>query len=63
MSEEGVHIAAGAKQAFYVHSPSHPTAVAFATSPMDAEGNSLREGAAVDSDGRVSIGTGAKTCR
>lgn len=43
MSEEGVHVAAGAKQAFYVHCPSHATAVAFAASPQDAEGKSIRD--------------------
>ncbi len=42
-AQEGVHIAAGAKQAFYIHSSAHATAVAFTQHPQDAEGKSIRE--------------------
>mmetsp|Transcript_6107 Transcript_6107/g.14101 ORF Transcript_6107/g.14101 Transcript_6107/m.14101 type:complete len:423 (-) Transcript_6107:126-1394(-) len=61
--EDGVHVAAGARQAFYVHSSAHMTAVAFTVKPMDPEtSTTLKDGAIVDEDDHLSVHTGAKTC-
>jgi hypothetical protein len=42
-NEEGVHIAAGQRQAFYVHCTDHMTAVSFVNRPLAEDGSILRE--------------------
>ena len=42
-NEEGVHIAAGQRQAFYVHCKDHMTAVSFVNRPLAEDGSILRE--------------------
>jgi len=61
--EDGVHIAAGCVQSFYVHSPSHMTAITFTAKPLDQETKlTLRDSCIMDEDAYLSILTGAKTC-
>jgi hypothetical protein len=61
--EDGVHIAAGASQTFYVHSPAHMTAVTFTAKPIDGETKkTLRDNSVVDEDAYLSLLPGAKTC-
>ena len=61
--EDGVHIAAGSSQCFYIHSAAHMTAVTFTAKPIDtSNGRTLREAAVIDEDAYLSIHTGAKSC-
>ena len=61
--DDGVHIAAGTTQAFYIHSAEHMTAVTFTAKPLDlATGKTLAAAAVVDEDAYLSTYLGAKTC-
>mmetsp|Transcript_62862 Transcript_62862/g.149793 ORF Transcript_62862/g.149793 Transcript_62862/m.149793 type:complete len:421 (+) Transcript_62862:209-1471(+) len=62
LSEEGVHIAAGQRQSFYIHCKDHMTAVSFVNRPVSEDGSLIPQGGLVDEDTHLKVFTGAKTC-